>query len=89
MRRTARGQGLAVALVQAAVRYAAAQGARIVEAYPRAGAARAEDASVYFGTEPLFRRAGFRVARPPLPGLPRNWQPRLAMRIETAAAAKR
>ena len=60
--------------------YAASQGAPAVEAYVRAGEARVHDDFAYFGTEPLFRRAGFRVVRDPLPGLPRNWTPRVTVR---------
>jgi hypothetical protein len=56
------------------------QGASVVEAYPRAGEDRTGDGNVYFGTEPMFRRAGFRVVREPLEGLPKNWVPRVAMR---------
>ncbi len=81
----ARGRGVAVALIEAAAAYARSAGARIVEAYPRAdgvpGGDRPSDDSVYFGTEALFTRAGFSVVRPPLPGLPANWQPRVAMRL--------
>lgn len=61
----ARGRGIALALIRAAVAYAKQQGAPAVEAYPRAGAARTNDDNAYFGTEPLFRRAGFRVIRKP------------------------
>lgn len=80
VRKTARGRGVAVALIEAAAAYAFAQGAPAVEAYPRAGDARTGDDSAYFGTEPLFRRAGFRVIRKPLEKLPRNWTPRVTMR---------
>jgi hypothetical protein len=31
----------------------------------------------------MFSRAGFEVVREPLPNLPRNWVPRVAMRIKT------
>lgn len=68
VRPTARGRAIAVALIRAAVAYAARWGAPAVEAYPRAGSARTADDNAYFGTEPLFRRAGFRVVREPLPG---------------------
>jgi len=78
--KTARGKGVAIALIQAAVAYAGAQGAPIVEAYPRAGDARTGDDNAYFGTEPLFRRAGFEVVRGELENLPRNWTPRVTMR---------
>jgi GNAT superfamily N-acetyltransferase len=81
VRKTARGRGVALALIRAAVAYAAENGAPAVEAYPRAGAARTGDDNAYFGTEPLFRRAGFRVVRKPLEGQPRNWVRRVTMRI--------
>jgi len=81
VRRSARGRGIAVALVRAAVAYAASQGAPAVEAYPRAGRARVHDDFAYFGTEPLFRRAGFRVVRRPLRGLPKGRVPRVTMRL--------
>jgi GNAT superfamily N-acetyltransferase len=78
--KNARGRGIAVALIRAAVAYATDHGAAAVEAYPRAGGARTGDDNAYFGTEPLFRRAGFDVVRAPLENLPRNWIPRVAMR---------
>lgn len=81
VRKTARGRGIALALIQAAVAYATENGAPAVEAYPRAGDARTGDDNAYFGTEPLFRRAGFQIVREPLPNLPRNWLPRVTMRI--------
>lgn len=82
VRKEMRGQGIAVALIRAAVAYAAANGAPAVEAYPRAGRARTGDDNAYFGTEPMFLRAGFRIIRAPLPNLPRNWTPRVTMRID-------
>jgi GNAT superfamily N-acetyltransferase len=81
VRKLARGRGIAAALIRAAVVYAAEHGASVVEAYPRAGTERTGDDNVFFGTEPLFRRAGFRIVRQPLENRPRNWPPRLAMRI--------
>lgn len=83
VRKGYRGQGIAVALIQAAVTYAGTQGAPAVEAYPRAGGERTGDDNAYFGTEPLFRRAGFQVIRPPLDNRPRHWLPRVVMRIAT------
>jgi GNAT superfamily N-acetyltransferase len=77
-----RGKGIAVALIKAAVAYAGSRGALMVEAYPRAGDARAGDDNAYFGTEALFRRAGFEVVRGPLEKLPRNWTPRVTMRCK-------
>ncbi len=82
----ARGRGVAVGLVRAAAAWAFGQGAPAVEAYPRAGEARAGADSAWFGTESLFRRAGFRVVREPLAGLPRNWLPRVAMRLDAPGA---
>lgn len=64
VRPDARGRGIAVALIRAAVAYARKHGAPAVEAYPRAGSARTKDDNAFFGTEPLFRRAGFRVVKP-------------------------
>ncbi|MEM7119716.1 MAG: GNAT family N-acetyltransferase [Pseudomonadota bacterium] len=81
--KSARGRGVAVALIRAAVDYAAKEDAPAVEAYPRAGTARVGDDNVYFGTEPLFRRAGFKVIRKPLKDRPRNWLPRVVMRVDT------
>jgi GNAT superfamily N-acetyltransferase len=63
VRPSARGRGIAVAMIRAAVAYAKKHGAPAVEAYPRAGSARTKDDNAFFGTEPLFRRAGFRVLR--------------------------
>src|SRR5688572_18376082 len=80
VRPSARGRGIALALIRAAVKYARKQGAPAVEAYPRAGSARTKDDNAYFGTEPLFRRAGFRVIRKPSPRVPRNRVPRATMR---------
>ncbi|MEM7025829.1 MAG: GNAT family N-acetyltransferase [Pseudomonadota bacterium] len=81
VRKTSRGRGIGVALIEAAVSYAIGQGAPAVEAYPRAGAAHTGDDNAYFGTEPLFARAGFRVIRGPLENRPRNWIPRVTMRF--------
>lgn len=77
----ARGRGIARAMIRAAVDYAFEQGAPAVEAYPRAGTARTGDDNAYYGTEPLFRSAGFQVVRGPLDKVPRNWTPRVTMRI--------
>lgn len=84
VRKTARGRGIAVALIRAAVAYAGEHGAPVVEAYPRAGKQRTGDDNAYFGTEPLFRRAGFAVVREPLTDVPKNWTPRVVMRATPA-----
>ena len=60
VRRDVRGQGLALQLLQAAVEYAASQGARLVEGYP------VEPGRSYqfMGSPAIFKAAGFReVAR--------------------------
>lgn len=80
--KSARGRGVALALIQAAVEYAIEKGAPAIEAYPRAGAERIGDNNAYFGTEPLFHRAGFRVIQEPLKNRPRSWIPRVTMRFK-------
>ena len=84
VRKSHRGRGIAVALIEAAVIYASEQGAPTVEAYPRADGARTRDDNIYFGTETLFRRAEFQKIREPLKSRPRNWLPRVTMRISAA-----
>lgn len=81
VRKNARGRGIAVAMIQAAVAYAKEKGAPAVEAYPRAGTKRTGNDNAYFGTEPMFRRAGFKVIQKPLSNRPKNWVPRVTMRI--------
>ncbi len=73
-----------MALIRTAVSYAGEHGAPAVEAYPRADGIRTRDDNAFIGTEPLFRRAGFQVVREPLPDRPRNWLPRVAMRMSTS-----
>ena len=80
VRKDVRGRGIAVALIREAVRYAAQYAAPAVEAYPRAGSERTGDDNAYFGTETMFRRAGFEVIRGPLENRPRNWIARVVMR---------
>jgi GNAT superfamily N-acetyltransferase len=86
--KSARGQGVAIELIRRAVDYAGGRGAPIVEAYPRAGKGRTGDDNAYFGTEPLFRRAGFEVVRGPLENRPRNWTPRVTMRCVPRTSSK-
>lgn len=88
VRRGHRGRGIAVAMIRAAVAYAAERGAPAVEAYVRAGGARVHDDFAFFGTEPLFRRAGFRRARGILADLPHGWTPRVTMRAICVTAKK-
>lgn len=59
--RARRRQGMGSALLDAAVRYAAAEGAGVLEAYPvDTGGGKALASSLYTGTLPMFLRAGFR-----------------------------
>ena len=60
--RAARGQGVAAALLAAAVDYARDHGATMLEAYPvDTGGGRVPSANVYHGTLSMFERAGFSV----------------------------
>jgi ribosomal protein S18 acetylase RimI-like enzyme len=59
-----RRQGVASALLAAAVRYARKCGATLLEAYPVDKAEPARDESFWFGTKSMFDAAGFQeVAR--------------------------
>ena len=59
-----RGQGIARALLDAAVDYAREQGATLVEAYPVDKQKRASDDEMWFGAKSMYDRAGFEeVAR--------------------------
>jgi GNAT superfamily N-acetyltransferase len=89
VRRRYRGRGIAQALVRAAVEYAGSQGAPAVEAYPRQSGERVHDDFAFIGTEALFRKAGFRRVRGPLKDVPRNWTPRVTMRMSCTPATSR
>jgi GNAT superfamily N-acetyltransferase len=59
-----RRQGLSTQLIQAAVKFAKSQGAKIVEGYPQAVAGSLPDPFVWTGLESSFLKAGFiEVAR--------------------------
>ena len=59
-----RGQGVARALLEAAVAYARKQGATLVEAYPVDKPARSKDEYMWFGAKSMYDKAGFKeVAR--------------------------
>jgi GNAT superfamily N-acetyltransferase len=83
----ARGAGVAVALIGAAVAYAKKHGAPAVEAYPRASDERVDDDMAYIGTRKLFHRAGFRAIREPPEDRPKNRIPRVTMRIACNGAS--
>jgi GNAT superfamily N-acetyltransferase len=60
--RRSRGQGVAAALLDAAIDYARERGATMLEAYPvDTGDGRVPAASAYHGTLAMFERAGFVV----------------------------
>jgi len=54
VRPAARGRGVAVKLIKAAVAYASEQGAPAVEAYPRAGSGRTKDDNAFIGPSRFF-----------------------------------
>ena len=60
VRREARGTGLAEAMVRAAIGYARAQGAGLLEVYPsQPEGERLPPEQAYMGTPVLFARCGF------------------------------
>lgn len=62
-----RGQGIAAALLEAAISYARLQGAETVEAYPIDKPKRSSAGFMWFGAKSMFDKAGFEVvARPKL-----------------------
>ena len=70
--RAHRGQGIASALVESAVGYAASKGARAVEGYPFDPAHKStwNSAEAYIGTYDMFSAAGFREVERRKPGRP-------------------
>lgn len=83
-----RGRGVAVAMIRAAVEYAGKRGAPAVEAHPRAAGKRVHDDFAFFGTEAMFRKAGFRKIRGVMPKLPKGWTPRVTMRATCGSSPK-
>jgi ribosomal protein S18 acetylase RimI-like enzyme len=60
--RQARGQGVALALLDAGIAYARRRGATMLEAYPaETDGVRIASANAYMGTLSMFERAGFEV----------------------------
>jgi len=87
VRKKYRRQGVALALLRAAIEYAGEHGAPAIDGYPRPDE-QMSDGAVFMGTESLFRRAGFRKIRGVLPGLKRPWAPRVTMRASCAPSKK-
>ncbi len=77
---SARGEGVAAALLDAAVAWAGKQGAAVLEAYPveTAPDTAISSESAYTGTLPMFERAGFRVVSPT--GSTAGGRPRVVVR---------
>lgn len=75
-----RHQGVASALLGAAIAYARARGAMVIEAYPVDKAARAKDEWLWHGTKSMYDKAGFievarRKPQRPIVRLALAWQP--------------
>jgi GNAT superfamily N-acetyltransferase len=80
--RRARGEGVAEALLAAAVDYAREHGARVVEGFPvDTGGERMPSAGAYTGTRGMFERNGFEVAAPST-SKATGARPRVVMRRE-------
>jgi hypothetical protein len=75
-------------MIRAAVGYAGQHGAPAVEAHPRADGKRVHDDFAFFGTQAMFRKAGFLKVRGVLPGLPKGWTPRVTMRATCGSSPK-
>ena len=88
VRKGHRGQGVAVAMIRAAVDYAGKRGAPAVEAHPRVAGRRVHDDFAFFGTEAMFKKAGFRKIRGVLPKLPKGWTPRVTMRATCGSSPR-
>jgi GNAT superfamily N-acetyltransferase len=85
--KAARGEGVAVALLDAAARWAAEQGARLLEAYPvDTTNGTIESGSAYTGTLPMFERAGFKVVAPT--GSSASGRPRVVVRKSLGGATR-
>jgi GNAT superfamily N-acetyltransferase len=54
-----RGKGISTRLLEAAVKYAGKQGARIIEGYPSYSRGRQQDTTIYTGLDSMFKRVGF------------------------------
>jgi GNAT superfamily N-acetyltransferase len=54
-----RGKGVSTRLLEAAVKYAGKQGAKIIEGYPSYFRGKQQDATVYTGLDSMFRKVGF------------------------------
>jgi GNAT superfamily N-acetyltransferase len=87
VRGTARGEGVAAALLDAAVDWAREQGAKTLEAYPvevEPGATMNAE-SAYTGTIAMFERTGFKVVS--ATGSKAAGRPRVVVRRQLAATA--
>ena len=65
-----RGKGVATFLLRAAMAYAKAHGAEVVEAYPIDKSNRSNDGFMWFGAKSMYDKAGFIEAARPRPERP-------------------
>jgi len=77
-----RGQGVAQALLDGAIRYAKRRGVRLLEAYPVDKTGRAADDSMWFGAKRMYDAAGFAEVARRRPTRP-------VVRLELAGAKRR
>jgi GNAT superfamily N-acetyltransferase len=88
--RSARRAGLMVGLIEAAVAFAAAQGAELVEAYPKHADAKRASGELFVGAVSTFARSGFKVvAQPSAARSIMRREVRKTTRGKTKAAARR
>ena len=87
--KTARGEGVAGALLEAAVKWARKKGAKALEAYPvevEAGST-VNAESAYTGTLPMFEHAGFKVVS--ATDSKANGRPRVVVRRDLRSCCRR
>jgi len=54
-----RRKGVSTSLLEAAVKYAGEQGAKIIEGYPNRSSEKQQDTTVYTGLASMFQKVGF------------------------------
>jgi GNAT superfamily N-acetyltransferase len=88
--RTARGQGVARALLEAAMAYAAEHGATLLEGYPvDTDGARIASANAYKGTLSMFESAGFEVVERRQANRASPVRPIVRRRVRVSRSARR
>lgn len=88
--RSARRAGLMAALIEAAVAFAAGQGADLIEAYPKYADGKRSSGELFVGTVTTFARSGFKIVAQPSDARAIMRRPvRLAAGGKTKAAPRR